>query len=69
MAQKEHLGNLKSLPKYIFKEDGRPKGKDKLLSPKDLSTGIKARDFSIELSFIDKIVSPEDNDQKYLGEH
>lgn len=42
--------------------------KDKL-SPKDLSGGARARNYSIELSFIDKIVSPEENDQKYLGDY
>lgn len=29
----------------------------KLLTPKDLATG-RSRDFSVELSFIDKIVAP-----------
>lgn len=41
--------------------------REKMLSPKDLTSGARSRDFSIELSFIDKIVSPEDNDLKYLG--
>jgi hypothetical protein len=69
LSHKEPLGNLRSLPKYIFKEESRLKAKEKLLSPKDLSSGMRARDFSIDLSFIDKIVSPEDNDQKYLGDY
>jgi hypothetical protein len=30
----------------------------KLLTPRDLATG-RSRDFSVELSFIDKIVAPE----------
>ena len=57
----------KSLPKYsseieVFKREG----KQKLLTPRDLAVGAKSRNFSIELSFIDKIVSPEDSDHKYL---
>ena len=37
-----------------------------MLSPKDLGVG-RSKNYSIELSFIDKIVAPEDNDEKYLG--
>ena len=52
------MGNLKSLPKYIFKDDAKGKYREKMLSPKDLASGMKSKDYSIELSFIDKIVSP-----------
>lgn len=69
LSHQQPLGHLKSLPKHHFRDDGRPRAKDKMLSPKDLSGGVKSRDFSIELSFIDKIVQPEDNDLKYLGDY
>ena len=68
LSQQQPLGRLKSLPRHLFREDRKPRPKEKLLSPKDLSSG-GSRDYSIELSFIDKIVSPEDNDQKYLGDY
>jgi hypothetical protein len=40
----------------------------KLLTPRDLATG-RSRDFSVELSFIDKIVASDEHDGKYLGEY
>jgi len=42
--------------------------RNSFLRPKDL-LGIGSRDYSIDLSFIDKIVSPEVNDQKWLSEY
>lgn len=51
------------------RDDNQSNHKGKLLSPKDLSSRIRSHDYSIDLSFIDKIVAPDDNDHKFLGEY
>lgn len=58
---------MKSMQRAINRDDNQSIHKGKLLSPKDLSSRMKSHDYSIDLSFIDKIVAPEDNDHKYLG--
>jgi len=37
--------------------------------PRDLAIGSRSRNFSIELSFIDKLVSPDETDQRYLVDY
>lgn len=63
--QQEHLERLKSVDKYHPKTKFY-KQKERYLSPKDLTVGGKSNQLALELSFIDKIVQPEDNDQQFL---